>query len=86
MKDLMLCARVVVRTYKSKMSCRRLAGYVNEMFLNEFCTRNAVIFPGLTNLIIDLRRCRRRFLTSLRDHSLFMPRGGGGGGAGKIHQ
>ena len=57
-----------------------LAGYVNEMFLNAFCTRNAVIFPGLTNVIIDFRRCRRRFLTSLRDHSLFMPGQGGGGG------
>ena len=56
-KDLLLRARVVVRTSNMKISGRRLAVYVKKLHQKACRT---TIFPLSTNQIIDLWRCRHR--------------------------
>ena len=51
MKDLLLRARVVVRTSNMKISRRRLADYVKRLHQKECRT---IIFLHSTNQIIDL--------------------------------
>ena len=62
----LLWARVVVRTSNMKVSPCRLADYVKRLRQKACST---IIFPHLTNQIIDLWRCRccwcRHFLNSL---------------------
>ena len=65
MKDLLLRARVVVRTSKMKISCRRAADYVKKLHQKACRTCSTIIFPRLTNEIIDFWRCRGHFLNSL---------------------
>jgi len=55
MKDLLLQARVVVRTSNMKISRRRLADYVKT--LHQKACRTIIFFHS-TNQIIDLWRCR----------------------------
>ena len=69
MKDLLLWARVVVRTSNIKISRRRLADYVKTLHQNACRTCSTIIFLHSTNEIIDLWRCRwrcrRQILNSL---------------------
>ena len=68
-KDLLLRARVVVRTKILKILFRHLADYVNKLDLKACRTCSTIIFPQSTNQIIKLWccrcRCGRRFLNSL---------------------
>ena len=57
MEDLLLRARVVARISKLYILRRRLADYA-EKLLWKAC--RTIIFPHLTNQIVDLRRCRGR--------------------------
>ena len=59
MKDLLLQARVVVRTSNMKISRCRLADYVQTLHQKACCTCSTIIFYHSTNQIIDLWRCRR---------------------------
>ena len=69
MKDLLLRARVVVRTSNMKISRRRLADYDKTLHQKACRTCSTIIFLHTTNQIIDLwrcrRRCRRQILNSL---------------------
>ena len=69
MKDLLLRARVFVRTSNMKISRRHLADYVKKLLQKACRTCNTIIFPHSTNKIIYLWRCccrcRRHFLNSL---------------------
>ena len=69
MKDLLLQARVVVRTSNMKILRRRLADYVKTLHQKACCTCSTIIFLHSTNQIIDLWRCRwrcrRQILNSL---------------------
>ena len=69
MKDLLLRARVVVRTSNMKISRRRLADYVKTLHQKACCTCSRILFLHSTNQIIDLWRCRwrcrRQILNSL---------------------
>ena len=62
-----------VRTSNLEISCRHLADYVKEMYLRECCAGSAIVFPHLTNNVLDLWyfRCRSRcrFFNSLRNQS-----------------
>ena len=57
-KDLLLRARVVVRTSNMKISRRRLADYVKTLHQKACRTCSTIIFHHSTNQIIDLKRCR----------------------------
>ena len=57
-KDLVLRARVVVRTSNMKISRRRLADYVKTLQQKACYTCSTIIFLLSTNQIIDLWRCR----------------------------
>ena len=78
MKDLLLWARVVVRTSNMKISRRHLADYVNKSRQKTCRTCSTLIFPRSANQIIDLWRCRcrcrRHFLKSLIFHSVDVDR------------
>ena len=73
MKDLLLGARVVVRTSNVKISRRRLTDYVKKLHQKACRT---VIFPRSINQIIDLwrcrRQCRRHFLNSLLTYLIYL--------------
>jgi len=56
-KDLLLRARVVVRTSNVKISRRRLADYVKHLHQKAWRTSSTIIFLHSTNQIIDLGRC-----------------------------
>jgi len=60
MKDLLLRARVVVRTSNMKISRRRLADYVKTLHQKARCTCSTIIFLHSINQFIDLWRCTRR--------------------------
>ena len=66
MKDLLLRARVVLRTLRMNNARRRLVDYVKKLDQKARCTCSTIIFPHSTNQIIDLWRyhclCRRHFL------------------------
>ena len=65
-KDLLLRARVVVRTSNMKISRRCLADYVKKLHQNKACrTCRKTIFPHSTNQIMDLWPCRYRHWFSL---------------------
>ena len=68
-KDLLLRARVVVRTSNIKIPRRRLADYVKHLHQKVCRTCSTIIFLHSTNPIIDLWRCywrcRRQILNSL---------------------
>ena len=70
-KDLLLQARVVVRTSNMKISRRRLSDYVKTLHQKACRTCSTIIFLHSTNQIIDLWRCswrcRRQILSSLLD-------------------
>ena len=53
MKDLLLRARFVVRTWKIKFSRRRLVDTVKKFHQKACRTGSTIIFPRLTNQIID---------------------------------
>ena len=53
MKDLLLRARVVVRTSNMKISRRRLSDYVKTLHPKACCTYSTNIFLHSTNQIID---------------------------------
>ena len=57
-KDLLLRARVVVRTSNIKISRRRLVGYVKTLHQKACRTCSTTIFLHSSNQIIDLWRCR----------------------------
>ena len=59
MKDVLLRARVVVRTSNTKISRRHLADYVKTLH-QKACSTSTMIFPCSTNHIVDLWRCRCR--------------------------
>ena len=69
MKYLLLGARVVVRSSNVKISGRPVADYVKKLRQKACRTCSTIIFPRLTNEIIDFwrsrGRCRRHFLNSL---------------------
>ena len=69
MEDLLLRARVVVRISKLYILRRRLADYAEKLHRKACRTCSTIIFPHLTNQIVDLRRCRwpcqSQFLNSL---------------------
>ena len=69
MKDLLLRARVVVRTSNMKISRRRLADNVKTLQQKACRTCSTIIFLHSPNQIIDLWcfrwRCRRQILNSL---------------------
>ena len=74
MKDLLLRARVVVRTSNMKISRRHLADYVKTLHQKACRTCSTIIFLHSTNQIFHLWRCRCRrqisnslFFTTLRD-------------------
>ena len=52
LKDLLLGARVAVRTSNMKISCRGLPDYVKTLH------QKVITFLHLTNQIIDMWRCR----------------------------
>ena len=58
MKDLLLCACVVVRNLKLKIWGLHLVDYVKNVHQKACRTCSAIILPHLTNQIIDLWRCR----------------------------
>ena len=64
MKDLLLWARVVVRTWKIKFSGRRLLDTAKKLHQKACRTGSTIFFPRSTNQIIDLWRfrCCRHFL------------------------
>ena len=66
MKDLLLRARVVLRTSRMKNSHRRLVDYVKKMHEKACRTCSTIVFPYSTNQIVDLWccrcLCRRHFL------------------------
>ena len=68
-KDLLLQARVVVKTSNMKISRRRLPDYVKTLHQKACRTCSAIIFLHSTNQVIDLWRfrwrCRRQILNSL---------------------
>ena len=57
MEDSLLQARVVVRISKLYILRRRLADHAEKLHRKACRT---IIFPHLTNQIVDLRRCRCR--------------------------
>ena len=61
MKDLLLRARVVVRTSNMKISRRRLADFVKTLHQKACRTCSTIIFFNSTNQIIDLWSCRSRY-------------------------
>ena len=69
-EDLLLQARVVVRTSNMKISRRRLVDYVTKLHQKACCACSTIIFPHSINQIIDLWRCRcrRQILNSLISH------------------
>ena len=78
MKDLLLRARVVLRTPKMKISRRHLPDYVKTLHQKACRTCSTIIFLYSTNQIIDLWRCRwrcrRQILSSLVPTELKQPR------------
>ena len=52
MKDLLLWARVVVRTSNMKIAACRQADCANNLHQNTCCTCSTIIFPNSTNQII----------------------------------
>ena len=57
-RDLLLRARIVVRTSNMKISRRHLADYVKTLLQKACHTCCMITFPHSTNQIIDLWRCR----------------------------
>ena len=70
-KDLLLRARVVVRTSNMKISRRRLADYVKTLHQKACRTCSTIIFLHSTNQIIDLWRCRWRCRRQILNSLLF---------------
>ena len=60
MKDLLLQARIVVRTSNMKISRRHLVDYVKKLRQRVCRKCSKIIFPHPTNQIVDLWRCRGR--------------------------
>ena len=65
MRDLLLRARLVIKTSNTKISRHNLTDHVKKKKKKK--KRRTIVFPHLTNQIIDLWacRCRCRFLSSL---------------------
>ena len=64
-RNLLLQARVVIRTSNMKISRRRLADYVKTLHQKACRTCSTIIFLISTNQIIDLWSCRSRVVVSL---------------------